>query len=159
MKYILIILLVLHLQSKSIIYYITIHSRKWQVDSRVVWALIQAESEGKYMAQSKKGAYGLMQIMLQTAKDYYIYMYFIQGKEWARHWLAVPDSILKIHTKVSSVNIRIGCWKLRQNLVLCRGNYIQALNMYINGVTGSQKSTSWKYLNKIMDKIIKFDKG
>ena len=150
------LILVSSLYCKSTLYYIHIYSDKYNVDHRVIQALIDVESNGKLNALSNKGAIGITQVMLQTVRDYYLYKHRKYGYKWAWIWYKSPDKVLRNHAKLQHINIQICCWKLRQLLNHYNDNYLMALNAYLHGITGSKNKTAWGYLNKIIDNMVAF---
>ena len=150
MKALAILLFLSHTYATNLIYWVNRYSAEMDIDRRIVYALIEAESMG-HTVTSPKGAVGIMQVKVIAARQYYKTK-AAEGKSWAAHWLPVPDVVLRLHLKQDEPNIRIGCWYLRYCLDTAGGNYIQALNLYNRG---TMDGVSWEYINRIIMAVCK----
>jgi soluble lytic murein transglycosylase len=76
--------------------YVIQYSETYEIDPYFVFAIIKAESNFNYNAESPKGARGLMQIMPDTA-------------EWASSLMGTEDyTVEKLFEP--DFNIKLGCW-------------------------------------------------
>ncbi|MCC6932620.1 MAG: lytic transglycosylase domain-containing protein [Deltaproteobacteria bacterium] len=112
-------------------------SAKYRVDSRLVWAVIAAESNFNYRAVSPRGAMGFMQIMPSTARE-----------------LGVSDPF------DPQENILAGARYLRRMLDKFNGDYRMALAAYNAGPAKVKNakgipdiSETKAYVDKIMREL------
>ncbi|WP_028308320.1 lytic transglycosylase domain-containing protein [Desulfitibacter alkalitolerans] len=76
---------------------IEFYSNQYDLDPLFVASIIRVESKFDTMAESVKGAKGLMQLMPETA-------------EWVSQQINVPYDVQKLYEP--DYNIRLGCWYL-----------------------------------------------
>ena len=106
---------------------------KYEVDEKLVRAIIKAESTYRTEAVSNKGAVGLMQLMPQTAN------YIIRKSGYSNCSKITPDC-----------NIKLGTWYL-SNLYQKFGNLIYATAAYN---AGPNRSKRWyNQLNNLDNRI------
>jgi soluble lytic murein transglycosylase-like protein len=147
------IICVRNCQAKNVYQWVEYYSIKFEVDSRVIERIIEVESSGDSKGISHAGAVGLMGVMPQTGYNYCKYMY---SKTESEKWLVLskmPYKAMVQYLKITSVNVCIGSWCLKQEVVRCKGNYIKALNRYNRG---NKSGVSWKYINDIMNGMSHF---
>jgi soluble lytic murein transglycosylase len=99
---------------------------EYEVDPYLVFAIIRAESNYKTNAQSPAGARGLMQIMPETAV-------WIAGQMGIENFQ--PDQLHQ-----PEVNIRMGCWYIRNLRTEFKGNLPLEIAAYN---AGRGKVTQW----------------
>jgi soluble lytic murein transglycosylase-like protein len=117
-------------------------SNKEQVDSRIIFPLIQAESNGRNIISQKRyngtRDYGIMQIN-------------------SCHVRNKKDAKKLLH---KNINIYYGVKYLKKCLVKSDYNYMQALRMYNQGMYSNEKKyNNWKYVAKILNEGLIYDKG
>ena len=130
------------------------YCRRYKVDKRVIYAFIEAETDGDPFAVSSANCIGLMQVSITNARIYYWHLYNEKNYKWAETIANLPEPLLKSHMKLIGANIGAGTYTFRCCLDYCDGNYLKALNRYING---NYNRVSWRYLNEIIDHIINFE--
>ncbi|MDD5945617.1 MAG: lytic transglycosylase domain-containing protein [Clostridia bacterium] len=105
--------------------YVDKYSEEYDVDKKLVYAVIKAESGFDASNRSRTGARGLMQIMPDTGK-------------WAAELIEIddysPDMLYEPDT-----NIHIGCWYLRYLLDMYEDNMPTALAAYNAGLGNVSK--------------------
>ena len=134
--------------------YVEKYANKYNVDKYLIYATIKAESNFKKDAESKKGAKGLMQLMLSTAKEISVETEVEVGE----NNILNPD-----------ININIGTYYLSK-MIYKYGNFELALAAYnagsgnvdkwiLNGVLKSDGSNieniPFKETNNYVRKILK----
>jgi hypothetical protein len=92
--------------------------------------------------------------MPQRARDYYFYRYSIEGDLWAKPLSMLSDLAMRQHLKLTGAAVGSGVWAFRQELNYCNGNVIKALNRYNRG---NIPGVSWKYINAVINEMIRFD--
>lgn len=102
--------------------YIMTYSTKYNVDPNLVAAVIKAESNFDEDAISHKGAYGLMQIMPDTA-------------DWIASQIGMDDITYDMLYN-PEINIRMGCWYL-DNLSVEFNDNIELMMAAYNGGRGN----------------------
>ncbi len=106
-------------------------SRKYNVDSRLVKALIYRESKFYARARGAHGEIGLMQIMPRGA-----------AIDWARHYKV--DALREGLLFDPELNIEIGTWYLSEALKRWR-NYRHAVELALCQYNaGGKRANSWK---------------
>lgn len=104
------------------------YSKKYNIDTSLVCAVINAESRFKQNAVSEKGASGLMQIMKPTA-------------DWAAEEIGIKEySYDKIFEP--ELNIHIGCWYLSRLMKQYDNNLTLVIAAYN---AGSGNVSKWLY--------------
>ncbi|MGH4051048.1 MAG: lytic transglycosylase domain-containing protein [Clostridium sp.] len=128
------------------------YSEKYNVDPALVIAVIRAESNFDEKATSHRGAYGLMQIMPDTAT-------------WIAESMKLKDfNVEELHDK--EINVDMGCWYINNLNTEFNGNIDLVLAAYNGGRGNVQKwlknaeySSDGKTLNTIpyeeTDKYVK----
>jgi soluble lytic murein transglycosylase len=105
--------------------YIITYSQRYDVDPHLVAAVIRAESDFKEDAVSPRGAYGLMQIMPESAV-------------WIAENMKLKDFNME-NLNDPEINIAMGCWYLNNLNNEFEGNLDLVLAAYNGGRGNVQK--------------------
>jgi len=143
------------------IYWIHKYSEKFGIDHRIPYAMSRVESDGKRLAYSSKGAIGVMQVMPETARNYFKWK--IKNTDDPKRKIALlpytkyPDIFYRIYLKQERWNILIGCWEYARCLKIFKGNYIKALSAYNMGV--NNKKYNLLYVRDVIDQLLRIQNG
>lgn len=102
-----------------------------EIDPFLIAAVIRTESKFNTRAQSPKGAYGLMQMMPETAN-------------WVAEQMDLPGDFTPEQLGNPDINIRMGTWYLSSLKKEFKGNEVLMLAAY-NGGRGNVKQWMTRY--------------
>jgi len=130
--------------------------RIYNIDERVMYSLIQEESDGVLDAVSDADCWGLGGISERMARRYY---YHRANKiSYFTNIALLPKSKLKRHMLLLYPNIGASCHAFRHCLDQSKNKfgeevYLYAIHLYLNGYTDN---ISWRYYDRILDRIVRF---